>query len=360
MTMRASGAGSETPGPILASYEAYGCRVNAIDPAELFQRYQQAGFLYPAKLERLEPFLPEIEENWRRGTGEPSIHQIVTYLDSSGAWASISGWRTTHAGWNYQHLVSTGGPPASRAVLLASQAALIRDPGCLAGQNWFQRGNGYAGDVFGSIGASIGPQHASAAEFDYLGVPVGGVRPAATGGVAVVRWNGRQSGLFELAVRTRGRVYALAEELDHDDLLLDAVDKLYSTVGLRRYRRIWLAMLDGYYGPVGAAVAYRGPLGFNFGFLENRCDLLVEPTLTDEQTEAVARALVGAAVEANLDFPPQTMPVVADDRAAPALLSLGGEPIRRYTHGMWLRPGFLAWYRHVERQYPPPDPHPDV
>ncbi len=353
MTMRASGGSSAAPGPILDSYEAYGCEVNTIDPAELFELYQKAGFLSPARLQRLRPYLPEIEGNWRQAAGNASIHQAVTFRDPGGAWASISGWRSTHAGWSHQHLVSTGGPEVAGAVLLAMQAAKIHDPRCRAGQSWFRRSNQYAGHLLGAVGAPVGPQHSSASEVDYLAVPVG-VRPATTGVVAVVPWTGRQSGLFELAVRTRGRVYAVAEELDHEDLLLDEVDQLYRTVGLRRYRLVWLAMLDGYYGPVGAAIAYRGPLGSDFSFLENRCDLLVEPTLTDEQTYAVTQALVAAAATAYEDFAPQTMPLVADDRATPAVLSLGAEPARRYMQGMWLRPGFVSWYRHLERLYQPP------
>ena len=174
-------------------------------------------------------------------------------------------------------------------MLLATQAARIHDPECQAGQSWFRRSNQYEAHLLGAVGAPVGPQHSSVAEVHYLAVPVG-VRPETAGGVTVTPWTRRQSGLFELAVRTRGRVYAVAEELDHEDLLLDAVDQLYSTVGLRRYRRVWLAMLDGYYGPVGAAVAYRGPLGSNFSFLENRCELLVEPTLTGEQAGAVMNA----------------------------------------------------------------------
>jgi hypothetical protein len=354
MTVLPSGANSAGPSPILDSYEAYGCEVNAVEVAELFALYEKAGFLHPAKLERLAPYLPEIQDNWRRAAGSESVHQIVTYLDPSGGWASISGWRSTHTGWSYQHLVSTGGPEAAGAVLLATQAARIHDPECQAGQSWFRRSNQYEAHLLGAVGAPVGPQHSSVAEVHYLAVPVG-VRPETAGGVTVTPWTRRQSGLFELAVRTRGRVYAVAEELDHEDLLLDAVDQLYSTVGLRRYRRVWLAMLDGYYGPVGAAVAYRGPLGSNFSFLENRCELLVEPTLTDEQAGAVTEALVGAATAAYEDFPPQTMPLVADERTAPAVRRMGGEPIRRYAHGMWLRPGFVTWYRHLERLYQPPD-----
>ena len=90
------------------AYEAYGCRVNAIEPDLLFHRYERAGFLDKAKRRRLGPFFPEIVETWRRAlaAGE-RIHWVATYEDPARrSWASVSSWRSTHAGWNTQHLVS--------------------------------------------------------------------------------------------------------------------------------------------------------------------------------------------------------------------------------------------------------------
>src|SRR5690606_38412782 len=85
--------------------------------------------------------------------------------------------------------------------------------------------------------------------------------------------------LLHLAVAARGRVYAVSEELQHDDLDLEAVDALYRLVGLRRYRKAFVVCQSGSDEPIAAAIAYRGPLGLNFSFLENRCDVLVRPGL---------------------------------------------------------------------------------
>jgi hypothetical protein len=54
--------------------DEYGCRLNMIPPVELFCRYEQGRFLYPAKRQRLAPVLPLVIQNWiqarrgRRGT----------------------------------------------------------------------------------------------------------------------------------------------------------------------------------------------------------------------------------------------------------------------------------------------------
>ena len=315
--------------PILGSYEAYGCRVNAIDPADLFQRYRQANFLYEDKLRHLAPFMPEILDNWRRGMDAGNlIHHIVTYQNHHGAWASLTSWRSTHTGWHAGHLVSLGGPAASRAVLLAAQAERMRDLQDRAAQNWFQPSNRYANHVFGSVVESIGPEHAWVGRFNYLWLSLE-KRPPGNDQVAIVPCPpSKGSDLFELAVKTRGRVYAIAEELDHEDLLLDAVDALYASVGLRRYRRVWLAMLKGHDAVVGAAIAYRGPLGFNFSLLESRCDLLIDPTLNNAHANAVTQALVETAATVYKDFPPRVIPLVTDDPTSSNVVSMGGRLIR--------------------------------
>lgn len=128
-----------------ATYEAYGCHVNAISVDELFHRYALAGFLYPAKMSRLNPFWHVIQENWKRALrGGELIHYIVTADLPDGSWASLTSWRSTNVGWNTQHLVGIGGPDASRAVMLGTQALRIADQFDCSHQNWFQRANRFA------------------------------------------------------------------------------------------------------------------------------------------------------------------------------------------------------------------------
>src|SRR4051794_31239851 len=130
-------------------FSNYGCRVNAWSVDELFERYARTRFLYPAKLAQLGPHLPEVTENWRRGlrAGE-LIHWVATYEEpGSDGWASISSWRSSSSGWHTQHLVSTGGPVASRAVMLAGQSVRLADGRDGSHQNWFRPGNRFAASV---------------------------------------------------------------------------------------------------------------------------------------------------------------------------------------------------------------------
>jgi hypothetical protein len=332
-------------------YEDFGCRVNAIGPAELFCRYQQSGLLDADTLRTLRPLLPRILESWSRArdAGE-RIQAIVTHDDpNTGSWASVTKWRSGHAVWTTQHFASIGGPAGSRAVLLATAAASVHGEPARAQEIWFRTGNGLAGKVFGSMVDAVGSAHAAVTPVEYVSVPL---RPLSQpAGTCAVRACGADDhpALVALARRARGRLYPVTQELDHDDLLLDEVDELYAAVGLRRYRRIWLAWEGD--EPVGAAIAYRGPLGMNLSFLENRCDLLISPGLAAARLDAVASHLLGAAASAYHDYPSASIPVIVDARAKQAVVRAGGLPVREYVHGTWVREGAVAWYRHVDRFY---------
>jgi hypothetical protein len=336
---------------IATSYEAYGCRVNAVTPEALFARYAEAGFLYEAKLARLKPFLPRITENWRQAlrAGE-LVHWVATFdKPERGAWASISSWRSTHSGWNTQHLVGIGGPAGSRAVMLAGQAVRIHDGVDTAHQNWFRPDNRFPNRLFGSIVNSVGEELAAVVPHQMLSIPVARARFLFNHLTVRPQQQAEEIGIHSLAVAARGLVYATAEELDHDDLLLEQVDDLNAMVGLRRYRRIWVAWQGDI--PLGAAIAWRGPLGFNFSFLENRCDLLFAPNLPFTEREAVSRALLAQAATCYRDFEPAEIPIVVLDCDARAVVAAGATPIRHYTQSIWLKEGFEQMYTHFAHFY---------
>ncbi|MBI3249569.1 MAG: hypothetical protein HYZ50_23960 [Deltaproteobacteria bacterium] len=339
--------------PILGSYEAYDCHLNAIDPQELFHRYEQAGFLYPEKRERLIPYFPEIAENWRRALrGGELLLWVLTHEDPhSGAWTSVSSWRSTSTGWHTQHLVSLGVPTGARTVLLAAQAVRIHDGFDSSHQGWFTVTNRFPRQVFGSIQHSLGDTHASVKTHHYLAVPMNVCREEVAEVRIVPCRQGRAQDLVEVALSARDAVYVASEQLLEDDLELHAVDDLYRRVGLRRTRRVWLAYLGLSDQPAGAVLAYRGPLGLNLSFLENRCDLLIRPGLSETEVALVTRALIHAAATAYPDFRPGFIPVVADDCSVFTLQQAGAHYLRSYGQSIWLRPGYVAMYRHMENFY---------
>jgi hypothetical protein len=323
--------------------------VNRTSIDELFQRYMQTGFIYPDKLERLAPFTAEILENWRRAAASPdTLLRIVTYSGASErSWASLASWRHTDSAWCTQHLVSRGDPLASRAVLLAEQQAMIEDPRHLSSQNWFRPTNRLPQRVFGSIIEQLGPERACANALTVFEVPLIGSEagPAVISAVAAAN----QPELSALAGQLRGHAHVIADGLEEEDFGLARIDHLYRRVGLFRYRRGWLAHHDGKL--VAALVAYRGPLGLNYSFIENRADLLVAPLCPPQQIVAVTRQLVAAASDTYSDFRPGYVPLFVDERCTPLLTSAGLDAIRSYCQTIYLRPSYGRYLEHLESTF---------
>jgi hypothetical protein len=332
-------------------YDAYGVEINALSLDEIFALYERAGFLYPEKATRLLPHLGQVRDNWSRmlQAGD-SLLYVLTAGDKKKGLASIAVWRTTHYGWNSQHLVSENNPVASRAVILAGTAASILHGVDESHQNWFRPENRFPSRVFGSMVQTIGPALSSVQRHMYFALAKS-LPLTSAGKVRVVEFDRTQEeGLSLIASAARGSIYVTAEQLITDPELTE-VGQLYSEVGLKRSRHIWLAYRDDKDEPIGAAIAYRGPLGLNFSYIENRCDLLLHPTLPEGDAVDVVASLLRAAASAYEDFELQTIPVIAEEIAAPALFEIGAEFVRHYCQGTWMQEGQPRFYRHVDSFY---------
>ncbi|MGW5117391.1 hypothetical protein ACWEQ8_18445 [Streptomyces noursei] len=335
------------------TWSDFGCEVNALPPVELFDRYERSRFLYPAKRARLAPYWSLILENWQRArrAGE-LLHWVASYDEPGGGWASLSSWRSTHGGWQTQHLVSSGTLAGGRAVMLAAQAIRVGERQDVAAQNWFSPSNRFAARAFGSIERNLGPARSLVVPGDYVMVPLALARalpPVGSVGTVTELDAGACPELADLARRCRGEVYVRAEGLDRDDLRLTDVDRLYRLVGLRRHRRVW-ALYDASGTVRAAALAYRGPLGFNFSFLENRCDLLIAPGLDPTEVRRATDTLLAAACHAYADFEPAAVPLAT---ATPVdhLILAGAESVRPYTRALWLAEAYPDLYRHIDELY---------
>jgi hypothetical protein len=341
------------PPPPLSEIESeYGVRPFEGSVSDLFALYERTGFLYPAKAARLLPYMDRVRDNWRRllQAGD-SLLYVLTAGDSRGT-ASVAAWRTTRGSWNWQHLVCEGNPLASRSVMLGGLVRSMQRGREESQQNWFRPENRFPSRVFGSMMQTVGDSVSSAEQHAFVAWPRQ-TTVSVDRRVRIVPYHeSHQDALCALATASRGTVYVRAEELD-GDVELHALDVLYRTVRLRRYRRVHLAYLPGRSEPAGAAIAYRGPLGLNFSFIENRCDLLLDPGLPEADVTAVTGALVAAAAAEYGLFELDDIPIMADIAATPALCALGGRFLRHYCHGIWLRAGQPALYSHVDRFYAP-------
>jgi hypothetical protein len=333
-----------------ATCAAFGCRINDLDPVELFRRYDSAGFIYPAKRARLQPYWQVVLDSWRKALRAGQDLLWFTTFDAEDAWGSVSLWRSSEHGWIGHHMAALGKRLASgRAVFAALASVKPRvDANQMRGlQIWFSAFNRFANGIFGSLTDVAGPNSAALHVWDYVTVPLASCG-GATGSVTVIERRSPCEELWDMAVSTRGWIYAVAEELAHPDLQLQAVDERYARVGLRRFRRVWTAHRSGDERALGAIVAYRGPLGLNFSFLENRCDLMIRPDLDESARLEVVRALLHAAVDTYHDFLPKQLFVVADASSRSDLARLDGTLIRRYADSIALpQRAYDAWAKNA-------------
>ena len=234
--------------------------------------------------------------------------------------------------------------------MLAGTAASILKGADESHQNWFRPENRFPSRVFGSMVQTIGQSHSSVQRHMYFALPRNSPLPSG-GRVRVVPYDpSYEEALCLIASVARGGIYVAAEQLATDPELTE-VDQLYREVGLKRTRHVWLAFKGNKEEPVGAAIAYRGPLGLNFSYIENRCDLLLHPTLPESDAVHVVASLLRAATSVYEDFELDAIPVIAEEIAAPALYKLGAEFLRHYCQGTWLQEGQLRFYRHVDGFY---------
>jgi hypothetical protein len=333
---------------------AYGCTINDIKVDQLFAKYEACGFLYPAKLARLKPVFGRIAENWERSmraVDGRSLHRVYCYGSvESGAWASVSVWTTTNGTVHSQHLVSAGRPEASRAVLLCAQSDSYSQSEQGA-QNWFRAENRYPARIFGSCTLALGPAQSCVAQHACIGIDRSRL-PDADGAVRVDRATDADAPAVDrLARRLCGDVQARADEWAAGDVGLAALDRRYAAVGLRRHRSVFVATAPGMLEPIGLAVAYRGPLGLNFSFLENRCEVWIDPQLPGELQAATAAALIRRSASVYDDFELPSILVTTDAFTGRELLDRGAQPLQDYTRSAWLREGYGAWYAHVNGFY---------
>jgi hypothetical protein len=337
--------------PQLSSlYATYGVEVNVLPVEEIFALYERTGFLYPEKSARLRPHLELVRDNWRRmlRAGQ-SLLYVLSAGDEKRGLASLAVWRTAPHGWMPQHLVSDNNPFASRAVMLAAAAGKILS-GVDDAQNWFRPENRFPARVFGSMVQTIGESLCSVQRHSYFALPRRLSLPL-SGKIRAEAYDPSQrQALSAIASATRGSVYITGEDL-LGDVELRTVNEMYRSVGLRRTRSVWLAYKGSRREPVGAAIAYRGPLGVNFSYLENRCDLLLHPTLPASEVPDTIASLLNGASAAYHDFELDDIPLIADEMATEVLLGFGAAFLRHYCQGIWLKAGHQSFYQHVDGFY---------
>ncbi len=336
--------------------------MNGLEPSAFLECYKPRGLYCPVRRGKLPALWHKVVRNWRRARhAKEELLRVSTYEDQgTGDEACLSSWRSTHSTWAMHHVFSVENPLAASSVLLADasmRAQAEQESTDQAFRSWLGPTDRFSRGILGSIGNQLGLDRCSIETLAYVRIPYDVSAPNEKGMHTVAVHPGdacRRGDLIEIAWAARGRVFAIAEELEHDDINLEALDETYRLVGLRRYRSIWMAYAFSSRGgarPVGAVMAYRGPLGLDFRFLENRCELLTHPTMSTSSAAAVAGALLRAAAPAYDELDLDRVPVIVDERTAAVLVEMGGEWKESCELAIILRSGYPDWCRHLREAH---------
>jgi hypothetical protein len=319
----------------LPDWPGRGCRVNAVSLEAVIEHYKAAGLVDQVEPERLAPHMSAFEETWERTlSAGDQLRRLFTVEPTDGGrgWGSVDSWRSANGTWTFQNMVADGHVGYDKACALMAIAMCWADLDFVAIEA--PSSNAVLNRVLEGSAHALGDHLSARASYEYVAM----VPPDA--GASRVRLReimGPSSELLDLVRRSRGPVPVVAAGLTTDPGL-EQLDALYRSVGLRRYRRIWLAQSRSGKS-LGAALAHRGPLGLNFSLLENRCDLVLDVTLPVEEATEVAVVLLAAAADAYADFVPGFLPVVTPRIQVGPAIALGGSAVESFGQNNWLRPG---------------------
>ena len=275
-------------------------------PRSVNARYDEAGFLYEEKQARLEPYWATVADNWDRTmSAGHDLRRLFSWQSPDGSrWAYLDLRRATDRSWWVQHLVANGGGAGSLATMLAATARSFADPWLIGCER-----SGFGPPILSRTAcwaAAPTPWAATAAEAPVVS-PGSALRPTSRAGQRVEVRSPSPIGRSAPTGRRKPAPHVIPPSprypMIHSSTRSTAATKqsVYSGTGD-------LAATDRAGRLCGAALAYRAPLGLNYSFLENRCDVL----LSDEEPEeasGTARALVAAAADTYRDFTPGFIPV---------------------------------------------------
>jgi hypothetical protein len=331
------------PGP----FEQYDCDRNAIAVDDLFQKYDELGFMYPAKRRELDSVWDKVRDNWLRAYRlNGDVLRVYTYHGPAGEFATTTLWRSEQNGWTAEHLAAND-PVAAMIMSMGVIAEGIRDNFAYV-ESWYRPTNPYPNRLYSNALRDIGSSLSSIRVLNYMAVEPVYLRRHLDNRFVIEEVENGSAELAELATEARGHVYALGTRLYEDDLAMSRLNGIYQRAGLTRKRKVVLLYRPMGDRPVGAAIAYRGPCGFNLSLIENRCDILLSNSLSQSETLSATAALVDGVTDQYIGFPPGYIPVMADGVVEDAILtSSSGRLLRRYAHFNLLGDGLPKWYESV-------------
>lgn len=334
-------------------FEDFKVAFNEESVENLFQYYEEIGFLYPKKKALLAPHLKTITKNWKTLLqGKEEFLWVLTKKEAvNNTFSSVSVWKQSNYGMQAQHLVSNGNPFSSLKVMLASSYKAehhFTKKEVNSSQNWFRPNNRYAYRVFASMYEKLGPKRANLRLFHYLTLPLSSIAisPLSTN-YEIELVTGVDLEFINFVRQQYGEVFVQAEELNQSDILLTKMHQKYQQYGLHRYRSVIKFRSKKSGKIVSCAIINKAPIGINFSFLENRTHYIVAEEAKAKERLDILKAMNAVVKPYFQDFALQFIPIVTDEVTSASLQTLNANFSRAYMQSIWMRSGFAMWFDHI-------------
>lgn len=298
---------------------------------EIWTLLLASGFLYPEKIARLQPVLPEIEQTVRRLLAANGHLMATAVMRGQKALeAHIGTVRWYEQTWLVQHLAAL---PMSARRACASQVTLgftqygQRRPDFVWGKIYYRPDNLWPARVFGGYSRRVtDPATSDSRTFHYLVAPTTGAAAPWPTGIEVRAGDEADRVVIEDWFTARGRtVEVQANQLQAGCRGVAAISRDYEAAGLMRRRESLVAHRHGHV--TGFALLEMASLGVNFSELTNAFTV----HLVDDGDEDSRRALVAAAKERYAALGRLQCVALAEGDTLSAFAAAGFSKTREYT-----------------------------
>ncbi len=312
---------------------------------------EESGFLYPEKLKKLEPVLPQIENTLSTLLGEPNrLFKTFVYRQDEALQGHLSAFRAYRNTWVVQHLATRKEGPGRLAAARMLNLGITEYVEQLPEAEWLKiylrPNNKYPARVFGGFARRISNSSISDLRtFSYLVAPAESTLGAANGEVSVRPGEPSDAAAIEAWFVARGRTMALrANDLCRSGLWMPELAHEYHALGLVRRREVLIAERSG--RRVGFAIAEISSPGLNFSELTNSFRIFL-----DEPDAAARRALAEGAKALYAKLGHLHCIALEDGADLSDFEAAGFQKVKEYTCWTLHRSLYRPFYEYVLRLY---------
>jgi hypothetical protein len=310
-------------------------RLPAADFGMIWEHYHQSNFLYPTKLELLQPVLGRIQQGWPLLLNAPAdLFQIHLTGASGQIVSSVCTYRDTPNTFVVQHAASHGQPLRMIDCLqsLASSMSACQEAGyaCM----FFRLENRWPLQIMRNVSEWYSPEHIDLRTQDYL-ICRHLVKSSRASGVHDFG-DSIPHEASQLAVAALGELRSAAYNLEAGSEAFRRLRDAYARFDLVRDRRIFGSFRDK--ALAGIALAYFTGFPMNFSSLCGRVEIIVHPNAPDR--ERIVSELSRATIHHAQSRGERLLPALVDPVDTPAVVTSGFTATgKQYSNFLWTREG---------------------